>query len=106
MMPRLILRTLAAILTFGVIPVAAQEGRFSVSGTVVNAATGEPLKQALVILTRFPRVDTRGDGKPAPRARVTPISSTSMTDSVGTFRFDALQQGQYSISAEKPQFTP
>lgn len=87
---------------------AAQGGHFSVGGIVVNAATGEPVKHALVTLSHFRAVPRSvAEGAPTqPGAPFRgPLTVSAMTDAFGTFRFDALDEGEYSVTAQKPQFT-
>jgi hypothetical protein len=57
--------------------------RYSIGGTVINSATGEPVMRALVSV----------EGE-----------HYAMTDSNGRFRIDALPPGQVSLNAEKPGF--
>ena len=64
------------------VPLLADEPEFCVAGTVLNAATGEPLH----------------------RAAVTIPQSAALTDAAGTFRFCQLPAGAYYANAEKPGF--
>lgn len=63
-------------------PVLAGEAEFCVSGTLVNALTGEPIR----------------------RAAVTIPQSAVLTDAAGTFRFCGLSAGSYYTNGEKPGF--
>lgn len=65
-----------------VYPLRAADATFCIAGTVVNAATGEPLRHAAVS---------------------TP-DSAALTDPAGAFRFCGLAPGAYSAQAEKPGF--
>jgi protocatechuate 3,4-dioxygenase beta subunit len=71
---------------------AAQDSLCAVSGTVVNALTGEPIRHAQVTVRRM---DT------APGA-----TSSAATDSSGTFAVAALEPGTYRISADHTGFIP
>ena len=79
------------------------QGSFSLGGRVINTLTGEPVNRALVRIIRYPRVEAlaargRRDGTLA-----SPTTHRTFTDTAGRFRFEALEEGPYSIWAEKPQ---
>lgn len=74
----------------------APAGSLSLSGTVLNSATGEPVKRALVQVQNVQRA-ARG-------SVVTPV--TMFTDSGGAFRFEQLTEGKYLLTATRPGFTP
>ncbi len=74
----------------------APTGTYSLSGTVLNSVTGEPVTRALVQLQGF----HPSSENPPGRAE----TATAFTDPSGAFRFDALEAGQYSIFARKPGF--
>jgi hypothetical protein len=79
------------ILCLLALPVLGQEKLVSMSGVVVNSATGEPVKRALVSITplfRQPSLSVR----------------TALTDASGVFRFEGVSEGQYLCQAQKPQF--
>ncbi|MBM3757693.1 MAG: hypothetical protein FJW38_27400 [Acidobacteria bacterium] len=65
---------------------AAQDA--SLSGTVVNALTGDPIRNVLVVLT-------------GASARESP---SVLTDAAGKFAFAAVKPGRYRFTAEKPAF--
>ena len=73
----------------------------SLSGVVVNSATGEPVKRALVQIMRNQRVYVTTDHPLSP-----PVSRTAFTDASGLFRFDAVPEGDYTCIAQKPEFVP
>lgn len=87
---------------------AQQTGpQFSIGGVVVNSQNGETIKRAQVVLVHFdipgplaPN-DTRHVAKPG-----TPVTISTFTDLSGAFRFSAVPAGNYSLSAQKPGFTP
>ena len=57
----------------------------TVSGSVVNYATGEPIPRALVQL-------------------MGPLQRSDLTDSQGSFRFDGVPEGRAMFMARKPGF--
>ena len=59
--------------------------KYSVSGTVINAATGEPIRKALVQLYGAQQ-------------------RTSFTDGDGHFQFEGIPAGQVSFNAQKPGY--
>ncbi|MGE5204571.1 MAG: MSCRAMM family protein [Chlamydiota bacterium] len=63
--------------------VSAQSASYTLSGTVVNSVTGEPIRRALV--------QVGGD-------------RMQLTDSQGHFELSGLGAGSYSITAQKPGF--
>jgi hypothetical protein len=63
----------------------ADENKFTLSGTVVNAATGAPVSRALV------QIYVNGQRQ-------------MLTDSDGRFTFSGLPEGQTGITAQKPGF--
>jgi hypothetical protein len=70
----------------GTSPTSADASKFSLSGTVVNSVTGEPIRRALVQMS----------GR-------TPEASV-LTDFEGSFRFDGLTAGPAYLSVRKPGF--
>jgi hypothetical protein len=60
-------------------------GQYTLSGTVVDAVTGAPIRRALV--------------------RLVPGSQLALTDEGGKFRFENLAPGQCKIDARKPGYT-
>ena len=58
---------------------------YSVSGMVIDAATGEPIRKALVQLQ-------------------TTQQRTTFTDGDGRFQFDGIPAGQVSLTAQKPGY--
>jgi Carboxypeptidase regulatory-like domain len=64
---------------------AKSETKYSLSGTVVNAVTGEPIRRALVQIYMGPE-------------------QASLTDDTGHFEFNGLSPGQTSVTVQKPGF--
>src|SRR5262245_14644144 len=71
---------------------AAQDNLCTISGTVVNALTREPVRHAQVTVRR---IDT-----------VPGATSSVATDSSGNFAVAALEPGTYRISADHNGFIP
>ena len=64
---------------------ANSETKYSLSGNVVNAVTGEPIRRALVQIYMGPE-------------------QASLTDDSGHFEFNGLSPGQTSVTVQKPGF--
>lgn len=80
-----------------------QRTDLSISGTVVNSVTGEPIKGALVVLTGF--VNTPNAGPVDVRVRrPDPINKTVFAGPSGEFHFDGLPGAVYTPTASKPGF--
>jgi len=86
-------RALVFVLSFPLI--AQQSGEYSISGTVLNSLTGEPVKNALVSL------NWSGDFREEQRNHA-PIHV--MTGIGGEFRAGGLAAGQYFMAVQKPGF--
>jgi hypothetical protein len=74
------------------------DNTLSVSGTVVNSLTGEPLRGAVVAITtgQIPgQVGGQAGGQ---------IAFSTLSDNSGRFQFDGLAEGRAFISAIKPGF--
>lgn len=67
------------------VTLARPEGRYTVSGTVVNSVTGEPIRRALVQLSGT-------------------TAKVMLTDESGRFEFNEIPSGQSGIMARKPGF--
>lgn len=78
-LPRLLFSVAVALAASALL---ADDPEFCVGGTVLNGATGEPLRRAVVTI---------------PAAAI-------FTDAAGTFRFCGLPAGTYYANAEKPGF--
>lgn len=72
-------------------PEGRMSGEFLISGAVVDASTGEPVRKATVRI--------HGGG-------ADPADGVTLTDAGGTFIFRGLEPGSYSINAEKPGYAP
>jgi uncharacterized protein (DUF2141 family) len=101
-------RLAVLLLSLGAAHAQQTESLYSMGGMVVNSKTGEPVKLALVQITRFdrPQIDRPPGVAPPPMAAPQPFSAVALTDGVGTSRFDGLIAGDYSISTQKPGFSP
>jgi protocatechuate 3,4-dioxygenase beta subunit len=77
-----------------------QENRLSLSGTVINTSTGEPVKRALVQIIRY------GPQEPGSNSPPRPFTASALADLQGVFQFDALAAGTYTVTAQKPGFIP
>src|SRR5260370_39341867 len=67
----------------------------SVSGQVSNAATGEPVRRAMVSLRR---IDV------SPGVTNIQVSGTGATDATGRFAIAGIAPGKYRLSAERSGF--
>ena len=83
----------------------AQKSQISVSGTVVNLSTGEPIRQALVRIFCFAHRPNEPLDQIATSFPKENFSKEVFTDFSGTFRFDALPAGNCTVQGQKPQFT-
>ena len=81
----------SAIFSFSLI--AQQAGEYSLSGVVVNAQTGEPVKYALVMLTGF---QAQESGKIDP-AKLQPLQKSTQAGDAGEFRFTGLIKASYTF---------
>jgi hypothetical protein len=70
---------------------ADDQARYSIQGTVVNAVTGEPLRNAAIALLS---------------ARAQENNANVSADAGGRFTIAALPEGDYTVSAAKPGFSP
>jgi hypothetical protein len=77
----------------------AQTSTYSISGTVLNSATGTPINNAVVTLTSSRMIDSSNG------PRQIPISQSKLVGSAGIFQFDALSAGHFRLTAQKPGFT-
>ncbi|HUA85331.1 MAG TPA: carboxypeptidase-like regulatory domain-containing protein [Bryobacteraceae bacterium] len=81
--------------------IAAAQDTYSISGSVVNSVTGEPVKNALVSARPVPSTDQLRSGN-VPVMPPTP--KTTFAGSAGEFEFTGLAAGSYQLSAQKPGF--
>lgn len=82
-----------------------EKNSYTLSGTVVNSVTGEPVNRALVQISTFqvPVYHRQGEGEsnvlqPSYRQR------TMLTDREGRFKFEGLAQMRTTLIARKPGF--
>src|SRR4051794_36460338 len=71
------------------------DGLCSISGSVVNAITAEPVRRAVLALRR---VDS------SPGVTNVSVTNTVATDSAGQFAISGIQPGTYRRSAERNGF--
>jgi protocatechuate 3,4-dioxygenase beta subunit len=76
-------------------PALRPEERCTVEGSVLNAATGEPLRKVSISLRRL---DARGGGGPGG------ISYAATTDASGRYTISGIEPGRYRLSAERAGF--
>lgn len=74
------------------------DNTLSVSGTVVNSLTGEPVRGAVVSIVAG-QINGRINGQVAGQT-----GSSTLSDNSGHFQFDGLPEGRAFISAMKPGF--
>jgi protocatechuate 3,4-dioxygenase beta subunit len=86
------------------VPCPAQEPDLTISGTVVNSVTGEPIRQALVSVILAPNRREASGPQNAPLARSRAIDPV-LTDSSGAFQVRGLLPGWVTVRAQKPGFT-
>lgn len=79
-----------------------QKIEYSVHGTVRNAVSGEPVKNAVVVLEGIPTSDAPS-GLPAGVVEQ-PQSRAMLTGPAGEFQFQGLSKGQYGYAARKPGY--
>jgi len=78
------------------LPVLAQQEKLvSISGTVIDSATGEPVKRAQVKITHFGGDHILRPGETPPP----PLIRSVLTDATGAFRFDGVPDGDYGCTA-------
>jgi Carboxypeptidase regulatory-like domain len=94
------------VLVLGALAAAAgaqpSDGLYTLSGSVLNSHTGQPVSRAQVTVWRLeiskPDLDGFTTGEP--------FTTSILADTAGTFRFDGLTGGHYMLSAYKPGFLP
>lgn len=97
-------------------PAAAQE-RAAVSGTVIHAITGEPVRRAEVILTFLPgeanpgrtagvSLTTRAGAAAQAPGGIRQQSRSAVTGPDGSFRFENVEEGEYGIFIRREGMFP
>jgi hypothetical protein len=78
-------------------------GTYSLSGIVVNSVTGEPVRNALVTVSKAPTPEEAGElhelGRWVPILRKTALSGFN-----GDYQITGLPEGHYTVRAQKPGF--
>jgi len=87
------MKRLIAVFILALPALAQQEGQLSLSGTVVNAKTGEPIRRALVSAVRFGARREEIQQQGGVPGAIQPIRLTTFTDSGGVFHFTGLPTG-------------
>lgn len=97
---------------------AEAKQRVTVSGTVVNSLTGEPVRRAEVMLARLESTRSLGGDARASltvragamtaegAAEAVPQSRGAVTGADGSFRFDHVEDGEYSIFVRREGMAP
>ncbi len=96
------MRLIFAGLIFSLSSLAQQTGDFSITGVVVNAQTGEPVKYALVTLVGFHEFDASQPRDLLKAQR--PVQKTAQAGPAGEFQFNGLAKAHYTLTARKPGF--
>ena len=94
-------RTLSCLLAssaFG----QALTGPYSVQGTVRNTVSGEPVRNAQVVLERVPSADLPTN--PTVQEFGAPQTKSTISGVGGEFHFDNLPAGRYNCLARRPDF--
>jgi hypothetical protein len=94
-------------------PGQAQKNEYSVHGTVRNAVSQEPVKNALVVLEGFPSDAaeaavtsslSESASNPSLARAEQPLSRAVLTGPAGEFHFEGLSNGKYACLARKPGY--
>lgn len=96
------------VLFLAALPAFAQQGDLSLSGVVINSKTGEPIKRAKVTIIGFATqaVQRSAATQPVDPEQFKAQTHEAFSDSSGEFHFTELSAGRYTVSAQKPEFTP
>jgi protocatechuate 3,4-dioxygenase beta subunit len=81
--------------------------RSSLSGTVVNLETGEPIRNALVTVSKSPtpqEVSEYQEAVKAGKPRLPFLSKSVLSGASGEYQFTDLPEGHYVVNAQKPGF--
>ena len=81
---------------------APQGGQFSLGGVVTNSITGEPIQHAIVQILSYSPPAPAAPGQV--RKPPSPFVARTFSDSSGAFNFRGLSPGNYTVSAQKPEF--
>ena len=76
-------------------PVVKQEDKCTIEGSVLNSATGEPVKKATVTLRQMG--GNRNNGS---------LGFAAASDASGHYKFENVDPGRYNMSADRTGFVP
>jgi hypothetical protein len=81
------------------------DGTYSLSGTVVNSETGEPLRNAVVTLAKTPTPQEMSEFQEAMKSgRIPGVRKSALSGTSGEYQFTGLKEGQYMVNAQKPGY--
>jgi len=83
------------LLPLALVAQTAGDDAASITGVVTNAASGEPLRRALIYLRRVDQ---------SPGTMNIQVSKTTYTDTAGRFAMEGITPGKYRLSAERSGF--
>src|SRR5208283_453657 len=81
--------------------------RYSLSGTVVNSTTGEPIRNAIVMVSKTPTPQEINEFQEAVKTgppRLPLLHKGVLSGVSGEYQFTGLPEGHYAVSAQKPGF--
>jgi len=87
----------------------SNKGSYSLSGSVVNSETGEPVRNAMVTLAKIPTPQEIGDYQETLKTahfRLPVSPKSALSGIAGEYQFTGLAEGRYRVSAQKPGFSP
>lgn len=87
-------------------PVAQAAGSASIAGTVVSAATGQPLRAVRLTLTGRPGGTSTAAAGAVTSSASGSVARTALSDSEGRFTFGLLPAGRYVVDATRDGFLP
>src|SRR5579859_3313071 len=88
---------LLSVLSYALAQSADPSRKATLTGQVLNAATGEPIKKSHMVLSKADAGDTDQGSTP---------SLMVNTDAEGRFTFDAVEPGSYRLAVQRNGFVP